>query len=177
MRSEMNSWRNIDSDYPLPLYDCPKKKKIYKICHAPNVAHVGKVNSNRVFCFFSPLFLFCIKCPPCRAVLPAWLKKRVAMAPVQTTATATALAMAKAMLHFVASLFTFLMRLSWLKPMGQRTLAGFVLAGLPSLPSRLPACPPDCLTKSSAEQAGPGQASPVVGQATTCNANGVYIEQ
>lgn len=42
----------------------------------PNVAHVGKVNSNRVFCFFSPLFLFCIKCPPCRAVLPAWLKKK-----------------------------------------------------------------------------------------------------
>lgn len=107
-------------------------------------------------------------------------KKRVAMAPVQTTATALAMAIAIAMLHFVASLFTFLMRLSWLKPMGQRTLAGFASCSTESWPGYLlylPACPlPDCLTKSSAEQAGPGQASPVVGQATTCNANGVYIE-
>lgn len=41
----------------------------------------------------------------------------------------------------------------------------------------LPPALPACLAKSSAEQAGSGQASPVGGQATTCNANGVHRDR
>lgn len=159
MRSEMNSWRNIDSDYPLPLrlyslqfmpLTAPKKKRKYKIYATPptwqRAAHVGKVNSNRFFFyFFFSVFVLHKMSTLSRSAqcCQHGKKKRVAMAPVQTTATATATALAMAiaiaiaMLHFVASLFTFLMRLSWLKPMGQRTLAGFASCSTESWPGCL----------------------------------------